>query len=82
MVNTAQRQRGDFGMLAKAHILERATISDRSIRPIPDESTVLAEIESPEEKLNHLAAEIGGASWKDGAALGSKTRYSYDVVEM
>jgi hypothetical protein len=56
-------------------------MSDRGVAPKPDDLTVPADIESPEEKLTRLAAEIGGESWKDGATSRPKSRYSYDVVE-
>jgi hypothetical protein len=58
-------------------------MSARSIHLNQNDSTIPAEIESGEsqEKLNHPAAEIGNASWKDGATLRPRSRYSYDVVE-
>ena len=57
-------------------------MSARSIHLNQDDSTIPAKIESREiqEKLNRLV-EIVRASWKDGATLRPRSRYSYDVVE-
>jgi hypothetical protein len=58
-------------------------MSDENTRPMPDDSTVPAESErlENEEKLNHLADEIGQSNWKDAAALTPRSQYQYNVVE-
>ena len=75
MVNAAQRQCRDFGMLMWR--TQEKTMSD-DLKT--DDSIIPAVVESGE--LNSFANELGRAGWKDSASSRPKPRYSYDVAEM